>query len=200
MLEISNLRTTLIGPVNLTIAKGECAAILGPSGSGKSLLLRAIADLDPNEGSVRLDGRSREAMPAYAWRRLAALVPAESGWWTDSVASHFASEPPPEALLEAVGLADALGWSVSRLSSGERQQLALVRALQLDPQVLLLDEPTSSLDEAATQRVEKLLKDRLASGTAILLVTHDPAQADRLAHKQLAMQAGQLTDRKGQAA
>lgn len=200
MLEISNLRTALIGPVNLSVAKGECAAILGPSGSGKSLLLRAIADLDPNEGDVRLDGRSREAMAAYIWRRLVALVPAESGWWTDRIASHFAAEPAPEALLDAVGLPDALGWVVNRLSSGERQRLALIRALQLDPQVLLLDEPTASLDEAATQHVETILAERLGSGVAIVLVTHDPAQADRLAHRRFAMEAGQLTARKGRAA
>jgi ABC-type multidrug transport system ATPase subunit len=116
------------------------------------------------------------------------------------VASHFAAEPSPAALLEAVGISDALGWSVSRLSSGERQRLALIRALQLDPKVLLLDEPTSSLDEAATQQVETLLKYRLASGAAILLVTHDPAQADRLAARQFTMNAGQLAASKGQAA
>ncbi len=79
LLDITNLSTDLIGPVNLSIAAGECVAVLGASGSGKSLLLRAIADLDPHNGEVSLKGRRCSEMPADEWRRLVALVPAESG-------------------------------------------------------------------------------------------------------------------------
>ena len=188
MLEIEALRTPLMGPVSLSVEAGACVAVLGPSGSGKSLLLRAVADLDPNEGAVRLDGEAREAMEADAWRRRVAFVPAESGWWADRVKEHFA--PGAEPLLAALGLPDALDWEVSRLSTGERHRLALARALQIRPRALLLDEPTAALDAEATARVEALLA---ARGPApLLLVTHDAAQADRLAARRYRMAGGRL--------
>jgi len=192
MLQITGLRTPLIGPMDLTVAAGECVAILGPSGSGKSLLLRAIADLDPGEGTVRLGDRDRNGMPAPDWRRLVGLVPAESGWWADRVADHFLPGPDVAPLLEAVGLPEALGWEVARLSTGERQRLALARALAVGPQALLLDEPTAALDADATTRVERLIAERRADGVPVLLVTHDPAQARRLATCCFSMEHGRL--------
>lgn len=192
LLDITNLSTDLIGPVSLSIAAGECVAALGASGSGKSLLLRAIADLDPHGGEVSLKGRSCSEMPANEWRRLVALVPAESGWWSDYVAEHFTSAPDPAGLLEAVGLTDAFGWEISRLSTGERHRLAIARALQGHPQTLLLDEPTASLDADATQYIEHLLSQQLKRGVAVLLVTHDHGQARRLAARSYEMTGGQL--------
>lgn len=192
LLEIVDLRTNLIGPVNLSVADGECIAISGLSGSGKSLLLRAVADLDLNEGDIRLNGRSRNRMPAYEWRRAAALVPAESGWWADRVRDHFQPHPDISGLLEAVGLGNVLEWEVSRMSTGERQRAAIIRALQTNPQLLMLDEPTSALDADSTQSVERLLKDRLATGVMIILVTHDLRQADRLASRRFIVSEGLL--------
>jgi ABC-type iron transport system FetAB ATPase subunit len=151
-----------------------------------------IADLDPNEGSVALDGARREAMPAPTWRRLVAYVPAESGWWGDGVAEHF----PPGADL-AAGLAalrlpdDALGWAVSRLSTGERQRLALLRAFVHAPRVLLLDEPTAALDEEATARVEALLRRWLGEAQGVLvLVSHSPEQRARMGTRRLRLAEG----------
>ncbi len=190
LLEIVALRTELVGPVDLSMADGECVAILGPSGSGKSLLLRAIADLDPNDGDVCLHGLSRNSMPAYEWRRLVSHVPAESGWWADLVIDHFKPEPDVSDLLTAVGLPDALDWPVSRLSSGECQRLAIVRALQGAPRVLLLDEPTASLDRTSVQRTEEVLQRQRERGVMILLVTHDPKQAARLAKRQFTLKDG----------
>ena len=194
MLDIVQLKTGLVGPVDLSLAQGECIAILGPSGSGKSLLLRAVADLDPNSGDVLLNGRSRNDMPAYQWRRLVSLVPAESGWWADRVAEHFKAKPDMSEMLKDVGLPDALGWQVSRLSSGERQRLALVRALQGGPQALLLDEPTAALDEASTLKVEEIMQRQLERGVIIVLVTHDPEQAGRLANKRITLKDGRIID------
>ena len=194
LLDITQLKTGLIGPVDLLIAQGECVAILGPSGSGKSLLLRAIADLDPNDGEIRLNEHSRSEMPAHEWRRLVSLVPAESGWWADRVADHFKPEPDMSETLKDIGLPDALDWQISRLSSGERQRLALVRALQGGPQVLLLDEPTAALDEVSTRIVEKILRRQLARGVIILLVTHDPEQAKRLARRRITLKNGRIAD------
>ncbi len=180
MLTIKELKTPLIGPVDLNLDKASCLAVSGPSGAGKSLLLRAIVDLDENNGTVSLDGTAREAIPATLWRKRVAYVPAESGWWADEVRDHFGDTPDLPKLLDAVGLPGALSWQVGRLSTGERQRLALVRALQNLPDVLLLDEPTSALDPASAERVEQLLKDLIAKGTAVLLVTHDPEQPRRL--------------------
>lgn len=192
MLRVADLSTDLIGPISLDLSAGECIAIEGASGAGKSLLLRAIADLDPNRGAVSLDGRARADFDAPEWRRRVALVPAESGWWGDTVAEHFAPAPDPVPWLEALGLAAAPGWEVARLSTGERQRLALVRALQTAPRCLLLDEPTSALDAAATRAVENLLAAQMSAGRAVVLVTHDPAQAGRLAARTYRMDQGRL--------
>jgi len=192
MLEIRALRTGLVGPVDLSVAAAECVTIRGPSGSGKSLLLRAIADLDPNEGDLRLNGTSREAMPADLWRRRVAMVPAESGWWSERVGDHFGPGAEVAPVLEAVGLPDAEGWQVARLSSGERHRLALARALALSPEAILLDEPTATLDAAAAARVEALLRERCAGGAALIVVTHDDTQPERLGARQFRMEHGHL--------
>jgi len=197
LFKIVDLGTRHVGPVSLSAAGGECVAIRGASGSGKSLFFRAIADLDPNEGSVYLDGRSREDMPAYDWRRQVALVPAETGWWADRVGDHFSAGSGVEDLLEAVDLRDALGWEVSRLSTGERHRLGIVRALQAGPRVLLLDEPTAALDAGMTAAVEGLVKQQLAKDVCVLMVTHDPEQADRVADRCMTMLDGRLQSDSG---
>ena len=178
----------------MSITAGECVALSGPSGSGKSLFLRAIADLDPCEGEVRLGSVTRETMPAPAWRRQVIYVAAESGWWADAVGAHFENPDAAAKTVEDVALPrEALGWPVSRLSTGERQRLALVRALALTPKVLLLDEPTSGVDPESTLRVERLLSRALARGTAVLLVTHDRDQASRMADRHMTMARGRLS-------
>ena len=187
-LRIAGLRSTLAGPFDLTIETGECLAIAGASGSGKSLFLRMIADLDPSEGDVFLDGKSRHIMPAPEWRRQVVYNPAEPGWWADDVASHFADLPKARVLASSLNLpAELLDGPVLRLSTGERQRVGLIRALALDPKVLLLDEPTGALDADNTALVETVLRQRLDAGTAILMVTHSDAQAERLAGRRLRM-------------
>ncbi|HEX3699124.1 MAG TPA: ATP-binding cassette domain-containing protein [Phenylobacterium sp.] len=182
-LRLRDLKSPLAGPFDLELAAGQAAAISGPSGSGKSLFLRMVADLDPNEGEVALDGAARAAMSPTDWRRRAPYVAAESGWWRDRVAEHFA----PDRLAAAreigarVGLADELfDGPVLRLSTGEKQRLAIIRALVLDPPALLLDEPTAPLDPDSTRQVEDVLRERLKGGLALVVVTHDERQAKRL--------------------
>ncbi|HSG95838.1 MAG TPA: ABC transporter ATP-binding protein [Afifellaceae bacterium] len=197
MLSVRDLANPVLGPVSLEVAAGECVAVMGASGAGKSLLLRAIADLDPNVGDVALNGVTRNALPAPEWRRQVALVPAESGWWADSVNEHFIAAPPDMKLLEALGLAaESLDWSVARLSSGEKHRLAILRALSLRPKALLLDEPSASLDETATGRLEAVLQDQRAAGVPVVLVTHDAAQAKRLAARLITMADGRITDQR----
>ena len=174
------LRTICGGPFSFTVERGECLALSGPSGCGKTLLLRALADLDPAEGSVRLDGEGRSTMPAPLWRRRVGWLPAESSWWHDLVGSHFREPgagirsqnvkdgrdearvvtPAKVSALGNLGFSeDVLEWRVERLSTGEKQRLALFRLLLNEPQVLLLDEPTAALDHANIHRVEKVIFD-----------------------------------------
>jgi len=194
-LVMKELRSEFAGPFELNLGAGVCAAITGPSGSGKSLFLRMIADLDPNQGKVWLNGRERASISAPEWRKQATYVSAESGWWADTVIEHFAVYRRSEvaALAARLGLhVDLLDASIARLSTGEKQRLSLIRALLPSPPVLLLDEPTGPLDEESVAQVEALLQERMATGTSVLLVTHDPNQAERLGDLRYRMVAGQL--------
>lgn len=191
MLSIRRLLAPGITVEALEVASGEAVAVMGPSGAGKTRLLRAIADLDPNEGAISVDGIERAAVSGPAWRRLVGYVPAESGWWAERVGAHFADPDAAGALLAEMRLpADALEWPIARLSSGERQRLALTRAMLLAPRALLLDEPTAALDEEARALVEGLLRRQLEHGIAILMVTHDAAQAGRMAARTLQVERG----------
>ena len=192
VLRVESLRRAGLGPISLSVGDGECLAVTGPSGAGKSLLLRAIADLDPNDGAIFANAGARAQMQAPAWRRAVAYVPAEPGWWGDVVRDHF--DPPlPAALVQAMGLGrEMFDAPVARLSTGERQRLALARCLARSPEVLLLDEPTAALDEQSKLEVEAVLKARLDAGASLLLVTHDPAQAARLATRSVKLDAGRI--------
>ncbi|TQV83194.1 ABC transporter ATP-binding protein [Denitrobaculum tricleocarpae] len=193
MLSVRRLRRPDLLEASLTLADGECLAIRGASGSGKSLLLRAIADLDPNEGEVTLDGVHREDIPAPDWRRQVCYLPAEAGWWADDLGAHFNDWDRASAFFQRLGLEDARkDWPIARLSTGERQRFALSRALAINPRVLLLDEPTSGLDQAAITAVEGLIAERLQTGTGVIWVTHDPVQAERVADRWLYLENGRL--------
>lgn len=169
-------------PASLDVSRGECIAIMGPSGAGKSRYLRQMADLDPGLGEIWLDGVARSSVPGPVWRQRVRYCQAESGWWDDAVAPHFPGAA--SSLLAELALRpDILTACVHELSTGERQRLSLVRALLDRPQVLLLDEPTAALDEAAGARVEALIQRLLSETTMIVMVTHQPEQARRLASR-----------------
>lgn len=190
---IKQLRTRHIGPLDLELGHGECAAITGPSGAGKTLLLRAIADLDDHRGKVSFDGIASHDLRAHEWRALVGLLPAESQWWYERIGDHFATGVN-EALLGELGFdPEVMDWEVARCSTGERQRLGLLRLLQQEPKVLLLDEPTASLDTTNTGRVERLI-DRLRreQGIIVLWVSHDTAQASRVATRKIEVIDGRL--------
>jgi ABC-type iron transport system FetAB ATPase subunit len=189
-LEIRNLCFQNRGPYSFRIEGGACMGLRGTSGAGKSLLLRAIADLDPRTGSLQLGTVNVDAIEAPAWRRAVGLLPAESGWWLDLVGSHFKDfDAIDAAMLAAVGFDRSVqNWQVSRLSTGEKQRLAIVRLLHNQPQCLLLDEPTASLDQGLVGRVEELLLTYGRTRNAPMLwVSRDSGQLARVSQHCLIM-------------
>lgn len=191
-LRLKDFSTPLLDPFDLELTAGECVTLSGASGSGKSRLLRAIADLDPHGGEAWCDRTRQQDLSGPVWRRQVALLPAESAWWEERVGDHFEQlDADTLALLELP--AEAADWQVSRLSSGERQRLALLRLLSIDPEVLLLDEPTANLDLENGRRVEALIERwRRDHRTAVLWVSHDPAQQQRIGDRSLRIEQRRL--------
>jgi ABC-type lipoprotein export system ATPase subunit len=199
-LVVAGLSVGALQEVTLAVEPGEIVCISGESGSGKSRLLRAIADLDPHEGEVALGAERRSAVAAHCWRGWVMLVPAESSWWADTVIEHFL-EPVPGSLA-AFGLKEeALGWEVSRLSSGEKQRLAVLRALSHEPRALLVDEPTANLDPDLARQVEAWLRDHARrEGLPVIWVAHDRAQIERVADRHYAIRGARLEEQPCRAA
>jgi ABC-type iron transport system FetAB ATPase subunit len=179
-LRLEDVGTTHLQTLSLELQDGECIGLSGPSGMGKSLLLRAIADLDPHQGRIWLDGQEQQAIPPTEWRSRVVLLEAESAWWAEKVGDHFTSID--SGALQQLGFAgDCLNWSTEHLSSGEKQRLALLRVLAMQPEVLLLDEPTANLDADSAKKVESLIDDyRQQYGASVIWVSHDPEQIKRV--------------------
>ncbi|HVI52975.1 MAG TPA: ATP-binding cassette domain-containing protein [Candidatus Sulfotelmatobacter sp.] len=192
MLEVRALSRIGLSAVSFQLEAGECLAVRGPSGAGKSLLLRAVADLDPSEGDVLWQGRERRHFGGPEWRGIVGYLPAEPGWWGDSVGEHFRHWPLLGDLRGRLGIPDdARDWPITRPSTGERMRLALIRALERKPKVLLLDEPTAALDAKSVAAVEELIAEkRRDEGLAALWVTHDEGQGGRVASRILAVEKG----------
>ncbi|MFV0665291.1 ABC transporter ATP-binding protein [Denitromonas sp.] len=180
--------------VSLDIPPGHILALSGPSGSGKSRLLRALANLDPHAGRVSLGDMAQDRVRGHIWRRAVMMVPADSQWWADTVGAHFPDGATDD--LEALGFGpETLDWQVGRLSSGEKQRLALLRTVAHRPRALLLDEPTANLDPDTTARVEAWLTERIKHhGWPVIWVAHDPAQIERVADAHLRIAGGGLAE------
>ncbi len=185
------------GPYSFSLRAGVCAGLSGASGVGKTLLLRALADIDLSQGRVVLNGRARNQYQPHEWRRLVALVPAESRWWHPRVADHFPSageDAPVINLVQACGFdVDVLSWQVNRLSTGEKQRLSLARALVRKPAVLLLDEAGSGLDPDNEKLIETVVRTYLEEHNgAAIWVSHDQEQLARVATMAMTMRSGEL--------
>lgn len=191
MLRVDRLKAEPLPPLSFSVPDGECLAVEGPSGTGKTRLLRALADLDDCPGLVFVDGVERGEVRAPKWRKLVRYASAEPSWWTDTARAAFELNTKGASdrlgrLLSSVGLEPKiLDRALPELSTGERQRLALVRALLDEPRVLLLDEPATALDPQSAAMVEELIKFQLLAGRSVVLASHDQGQITRLSHARL---------------
>lgn len=197
MLRVERLAVPGLPSLSFEVGDGECMAIEGPSGIGKTRLLRAIADLDAAEGRIVLDGVERSEMPAWQWRRQVRFAAAEPGWWGDTPRASVLTPASDAArvlkLIADLGLdAGILDRPLTELSTGERQRLALVRALADQPRVVLLDEPTGALDSVSAALAEELIRYQTLAGKTVILVSHDKLQIERLADLRLQLAAPAL--------
>jgi len=192
---------TAVDRVSLDIPTGEVFGLLGPSGSGKSSLLRAIAGLEPSTGDILFDGASVMRTPVH--KRGFALMFQDGQLFphldvAGNVGYALKVTGKPDAdrvteLLDLVGLAGFERRRVTELSGGEQQRVALARSLAARPRLLLLDEPLSSLDRELRERLAGELRSILtAAGVTTILVTHDHDEAGVIADRIGILDAGRL--------
>jgi putative ABC transport system ATP-binding protein len=202
---------TALHPTDLRVEGGDFLAVVGPSGSGKSTLLNLIGMLDqPTGGDYRLSGTDVSALTegdraALRGRRVGFvfqafhLLPHRTALENVALAQLYVTDRrvPRRAnaarALQSVGLGHRLGALPSRLSGGERQRVAIARALVNSPDILLCDEPTGNLDSATARSVMDLLAELNRAGTTIVVITHDPAVAQR-ARRQVTIRDGRLSE------
>jgi tungstate transport system ATP-binding protein len=199
--EVSVAGTTILHNVTLRITAGAPTVLIGPNGSGKTTLLRAAMGLvSPTAGSIRWGegGDSAPSRSSLVFQRPVMLrrSAAANVRYALSVAGvpRAAREARALELLQLVGLRSLADRAAPRLSGGERQRLAIARALAQDPAVLFLDEPTASLDPAATLAIEELVRAVSARGVKIVMTTHDLGEAARLAGEVVLLHNGQVVE------
>jgi tungstate transport system ATP-binding protein len=191
----------ILDRISLSLTAGAPTVLIGPNGSGKTTLLRVVMGLiEPTAGRVTWGGRVKVAPErrAIVFQRPAMLRRSAAA----NVEYALASAGIPrsdwqartEELLNLVGLAGYGPRPAKRLSGGEQQRLALARALARDPQVLFLDEPTASLDPAATKAVEDVIRAVAARGIKVVLSTHDLGEARRLAGEIVLLHRGRVVE------
>lgn len=194
----------ILKSVTLSVERGEVLALIGPTGSGKTTLLRLINLLDePSEGSVIFDGAEITALPErekLRARRRMSMVFQKPVMFKGSVRENVSfglkvrKKGDPEKVkesLRAVGLAGYESRDASTLSGGEMQRTALARALVLEPDLLLLDEPTANLDPKSAASIDRLIRD-LSRETTVIMATHNMLQCRRLADRIAVIREGRL--------
>ena len=194
--------------IDLEVGRGEVLGLLGSNGSGKTTLLKILATiLLPSAGEVHVAGFDALRRPREVRRRVGCSIDVEHGFQARLTGREnlefFAAlaglgrravRPRVEEVLEAVALSGQAGVAFQRYSSGTRQRLGLARALLADPAVLLLDEPTRSVDVEAAASFRRLLRDRLvrAEGRTVVLATHSPEEAADCCDRTAVLDAGRL--------
>jgi len=187
-------RVQALGACTLRIGAGERLALVGANGSGKSTLLRTLHGLvAPTAGRFQHDASAAQAMLFQRpyMLRASALHNVALGLWLKGMPWKPAKAQALQAL-QRVGLADLAGRNAKALSGGQQQRVALARAWALAPQVLLLDEPTSSLDPAAKREVERLMAEFADDGMTLIFSSHNLGQVKRLASRVIYLEQGRL--------
>jgi tungstate transport system ATP-binding protein len=196
-------RRRLLDDVTISFGGSGITVVMGPNGAGKSLLLRVMANLlEPDGGEVRWAGtapdRTRATRIGFVFQKPIMLRRSVlQNIKYALTAAHVARSKREQQARELLTWAslDDLAHSPARvLSGGEQQRLAVVRALATRPEILLLDEPTSSLDPASTLAIERLLGESGTRNTKVVLITHDVGQAHRLADEIVFLHRGQITE------
>ncbi len=202
-----------VDDVSVELTKGQLRVVLGPNGSGKSTLLKLLCGLlRPQSGKVEFDGHDLLALSPRERARLVAVVPQSlqsipevrvrdfvlSGRYAHLSFFRTASHQDGEVVERALGQADAAEWGdrlLGELSGGERQRVLIARALAQDAQVLLLDEPTASLDPEHQMQVMHLVRAQADAGHAVMVVTHDFNLASQFGDRILLMHEGSMVAR-----
>ncbi len=191
----------ILDDISFRINKGEFFIIQGESGSGKTTLLRLMNRLEEaTSGEIFVQGTPIRKIPPQELRRRVILVFQEPRLFQGSVERNIRFAPrhhgmavDVEALLKAVGLEGYERRDAFSLSGGEKQRLAIARALALKPEAILLDEPTSALDEASKKEVEKLIVElKETHGATVVMVTHDLEQGRRLGERGIILDKGKI--------
>ncbi len=187
----------VLDELDVNVPSSGVTVVLGRSGSGKSTLTRLCNRLlDPTAGVVRFRGADVRSLDVLALRRAVGMVFQRPTVFAGSVADNLATSGVTDAerhvrMLTRLGLdAGILSQDAATLSGGESQRVCLGRALLMEPEVLVADEPTASLDEPATRELEELLCAACADGVPLLWVTHDLAQFDRIADHGVVLSEG----------
>lgn len=190
----------LIDDVSVGFARGCITALVGPSGAGKTSLLRCLNRLEePTSGRVLLDDVDVRTLDPRRLRRRVGMVFQTPVLFPGDVSANVAyglSSPDPARLAAAIQDArlprEFLGRDVDTLSVGQAQRVSIARALVRDPEVLLMDEPTSALDRDAAAGIEALVVDLAGGGLTVVMVTHDLAQACRVANHAVLLARGRV--------
>ena len=189
---------TVMDRLDLDLGHTGCTIIMGPNGSGKSLLLKLLHGLmRPTTGRIDWGGEAPEqvtARQALVFQKPVLLRRSVSANIDFVLKARGKDLTRRNALLDHVGLAHKATHPARRLSGGEAQRLALARALATDPDVLLLDEPTASLDPASVLAIETIVKEACARGVRIIFVTHDTGQARRMADDVVFLHHGRVAE------
>ena len=214
-LEVRNLgksygQAEILKGINLSVEKGEILGLIGPTGSGKTTLLRLIDLLEePGQGSILLEGREVSGWPEkerIAARRRMAMVFQKPVMFKSTVLENVSfgllvrgkqeakhREEKARRALQSVGLSGYEGRDANTLSGGEMQRIALARAIVLEPELLLLDEPTANLDPRSASAIDSLLQGLAGGRTAVIVATHNMAQCRRLADRVAVLVGGRIT-------
>ena len=200
----TRVRTQILGSIDLKVNKGELVTIMGASGSGKSTFLRLINRLSEiDSGIILLNGNDIMSHVPMELRRKIGMVFQVPVVFRGSVRENlvfgiklWGGNSGIETLASDAGIPeDLLDADAGQLSIGEKQRVCIARALANQPEILLLDEPTSSLDAVSAQRIEKLLLDlRKERDMTILWVTHEKEQVERIGGRRLVLRDGRLED------